>query len=97
MDWSKLPDLAAVAALTCAFASVARQGQTAASRHWLTGWVLIALHFAATIFAGLPGFWGALASDISIAALTSAGILFMWASVPYRGEHWSQWMLIAQL
>jgi diguanylate cyclase len=97
VDWSKLPDLAAVAALTCAFASVARQGQTTASRHWLTGWVLIALHFAVAIFGGLPRFWGTLATDISIAALTSAGILFMWASVPYRGEHRSRWMLIAQL
>lgn len=97
VDWSKFPDLAAVAVLTCAFASVARQGQTTASRHWLTGWVLIALHFAATIFANLAGIWGTLASDVSLAALTSAGVLFMWASVPYRAEQSSQWMLIAQL
>jgi diguanylate cyclase (GGDEF)-like protein len=97
VDWGKLPDLAAVAVLTCAFASVARQGQTTASRHWLTGWVLIALHFAAEIFHNLAGIWGTLASDVSLAALASAGLLFMWASVPYRGERSSQWMLIAQL
>lgn len=97
VDWSKIPDLAAVAALTCAFASVARQGQTTTSRHWLTGWVLIALHFAASIFANAPGFWGVVASDIALASLTSAGVLFMWASVPYRGQHFSHWMLLAQL
>lgn len=97
MDWSKLPDLAAVAALTCAFASVARRGQTSASRHWLTGWVLIAVHFAAFIFLPAPGFWGVLALDIGLASLTSAGVLFMWASVPYRAERSSQWMLILLL
>jgi len=97
VDWSKLPDLAAVAALTCAFASVARRGQTAASRHWLTGWVLIALHFAAFIFSPAPGAWGMVATDIGLASLTSAGVLFMWASVPYRDEPSSLWMLISVL
>ncbi len=97
LDWSKLPDLAAVAALTCAFASVARRGQTATSRHWLTGWVLIALHFAAFIFLPAPGIWGILAADIGVAALTGAGLLFMWASVPYRTEPSSRWMLASLL
>jgi len=97
VDWSKLPDLAAVAVLTCAFASVARRGQTTASRHWLTGWVLIALHFAAVIFLPAPGIWGTLALDIGLASLTSAGVLFMWASVPYRTERSSRWMLFSVL
>lgn len=97
VDWSKLPDLAAVAALTCAFASVARQGPTSTSRNWLTGWVLIALHFAAFIFLNAPGVWGTLAADIDFASLTAAGVLFMWASVPYRVERSSQWMLAALL
>lgn len=97
MDWSKLPDLAAVAALTCAFASVARRGQTTASRHWLTGWVLIAVHFAAFIFAPAPGMFGVLANDIGLGSLTSAGVLFMWASIPYRAERSSRWMLCSLL
>ena len=97
MDWSKLPDLAAVAALTCAFASVARRGQTTTSRHWLTGWVLIAVHFAAFIFLPAAGIWGVLAGDIGLASLSWAGVLFMWASVPYRAERSSRWMLISLL
>lgn len=97
MDWSKLPDLAAVAVLTCAFASVARQGQTPSSRHWLTAWVLIAVHFAASIFADASGIWGFLTSFLTLASLTAAGVLFMWASVPYRAERSSQWMLLVQL
>ena len=97
MDWTKLPDLAAVAALTCAFASVARRGQTTASRHWLTGWVLIAFHFAANIFTTAPGIWGVIATDVDLISLVSAGVLFMWASVPYRTERSSVWMLISVL
>lgn len=97
VDWSKLPDLAAVAALTCAFASVARQGPTSTSRNWLTGWVLIAVHFAAFIFVNAPGVWGTIAFDIGFSSLTGAGVLFMWASVPYRIERSSQWMLAALL
>ncbi len=97
MDWSKLPDLAAVAVLTCAFASVARRGQTATSRHWLTGWVLIALHFGASVFWPAPGIWGILALYIGNISLASAGVLFMWASVPYRTERSSRWMLISVL
>jgi diguanylate cyclase (GGDEF)-like protein len=97
VDWSKLPDLAAVAVLTCAFASVARRGQTSTSRHWLTGWVLIALHFGAFVFLPAPGLWGTLALYIGMASITSAGVLFMWASVPYRTERSSRWMLISVL
>lgn len=97
VDWNKLPDLAAIAALTCAFASVARQGQTPTSRHWLMGWVLIAVHFAAFIFEPTVGFWGTLAGDIGFASLTAAGVLFMWASVPYRMERSSQLMLASLL
>ena len=97
MDWSKLPDLAAVALLTCAFASVARQGQTTASRYWLIGWILISAHFQALLFLPLHGTIGILASDISVACLTAAASLFMWAAVPYRNERSSHIMLIATL
>ena len=97
MDWSKLPDLAAVAALTCAFASVARRGQTTASRHWLSGWVLIAVHFAALIFVHMPGARGMVAFDVAMISLCWAGVLFMWASVPYRAERSSLWMLVSVL
>ena len=97
VDWSKLPDLAAIAALTCAFASVARRGQTTTSRHWLMGWVLIAVHFAASIFQPVSPFWGALLADIEYASLTAAGVVFMWAAVPYRIERSSQLMLASLL
>lgn len=93
VDWSKLPDLGAVALLTCAFASVARRGQSSNGGVWLTGWIMIALHFAAFMFASAPGTLGTAAATVGLASLTWAGILFMWASVPYRHERSSRWML----
>jgi diguanylate cyclase (GGDEF)-like protein len=98
VDWSKLPDLSAVALLTCAFASVAKRGHTSVSRLWLTGWMLISLHFLAFMFMSAQGILGVLATDIGLASLSSAGLLFMWAAVPYRkAEPSSRNMIIALL
>jgi diguanylate cyclase (GGDEF)-like protein len=97
VDWSRVPDLGAVALLTCAFASVARRGHTAVSKFWLTGWILIALHFA--VLMVLPGqaIWADLVSDIALESLAAAGILFMYAAVPYRNEPASRLMLTVLL
>ncbi len=97
IDWSILPDLVAVALLTLAFGSVARRGHTPVSRLWLTGWVMIALHFAAYMFAGAPGTWGTVAATLGMDALACAGMLFMWACVPYRGRASSRGMLTVLL
>ncbi|HEU5351226.1 MAG TPA: GGDEF domain-containing protein [Terracidiphilus sp.] len=97
MDWSTFPDLVAIALLVCAFASVERQGQSKVSTLWLTGWVLIALHFASDIYAALPGLRGDVASFLAISSLTCAGVLFSFACVPYRHERSARWMLVALL
>jgi diguanylate cyclase (GGDEF)-like protein len=88
-----LPDVAAVALLTCAFASVARNNHTPVSRLWLIAWVMIALHFTVSMFMAVPGIWGAVAAFVAVASLTWSGVLFMWASVPYRNQHSSPLML----
>lgn len=97
LDWTRLPDLVAVALLTCAFASVARRGHNPVSGLWLTGWLLIALHFAAFMFLSAPGLAGILSADLGIASLADAGILFAYASIPYRHERSSKWMLACLL
>jgi len=92
-DWTKLPDVAAVALLTCAFASVARRNPTPISGLWLTGWIMIAAHFCASILAPAPGIWGKLTSILSVSALACAAVLFKSAAVPYRSRRSSSWML----
>jgi diguanylate cyclase (GGDEF)-like protein len=86
VDWSKLPDVVAVGLLAWAFASVARRSYAPVSAHWMTGWVLIVLHFAALMFAQSPGAWGTGAMLIAILALVWAGLFFGRASVPYKDE-----------
>lgn len=97
VDWSKLPDVGAVALLTTAFVAVARRSQTPVSGLWLTGWLMIGLHFAAFFFAPISGFGGNLAVFIGTAALTWAGLLFMLAAVPYRAAPSTRQMLITLL
>ena len=97
MDWSKLPDVVAVALLTVAFASVARYGRNSVSGVWLIGWLMIVLHFFAFMFLSAPGHWSDLANFVGTAALVCAGVLFMWASVPYRKRPSSHWMLAVLL
>lgn len=97
MDWTKLPDLAAVALLTCAFASVARRGQMAVSGLWLTGWLLIDLHFLMSILVPLPGWMGELAGFIGISALAWGGLIFSWSCVPYRKQSSSPLMVCVLL
>ncbi len=92
IDWSKTPDVVAVALLTCAFASVARRSHAPVSGFWLTGWMMIVLHFTASVFLPAPGIWGILALIITLSSLVWAGLLFMWASVPFRQELSSLWM-----
>jgi len=97
VNWSALPDLGAVGLLAGAFASVAHRNQTQVSKIWLTGWLMIALHFAAQLFQNAPDAWGALAECVILCALTWAGLLFMWASVPHREHPTSLAMLIGLL
>lgn len=98
MDWSKLPDIIAVGLLSLAFASVARSNYSRTAGLWLTGWLLIVLHFTSFLFLPAPRIWGLIAEFVGLDSLVLAGLLFMWASVPYRRQQASsRWMLLILL
>jgi diguanylate cyclase (GGDEF)-like protein len=97
VDWGKLPDLAAVILFASAFAAVAKRSRAPVSTFWLTGWLMIVLHFAAAALAPLPGLAGFIAGFVSICALAWAGMLFNWASEPDRTKRSSFWMLIIMM
>ena len=64
---------------------------------WLFGWALIMLHFLAFLFLDAPDPWSGIVSFVALASLANAGVLFMWASVPFRQRPSSLWMLVALL
>jgi diguanylate cyclase (GGDEF)-like protein len=97
MNWIELPDIVAIALLICAFASVARRNPTQVSGLWLTGWLMIALHFTSFLFLFFPLIWGTLAALLGTIAVVWAGVLFQTAVVPYRNEISSRWMTITLL
>ena len=97
MNWNELPDLAAVILLAGAFASISRRSHTHISRIWLSGWVMIVVHFTAFLFTKEPGAWGITAGVVGLVSLAWGGTLFMWASVPNRKENSIWWMLVALL
>jgi len=97
MNWSVLPDLAAITLLICAFASVARHSRSSVSGPWidtwLTGWALIAVHFFAFLFLSLPDGWSVGAEMTGTVALVLAGLLFQSGVVTFRNEISSRWMI----
>lgn len=95
VDWSKFPDVAVLTLLSVAFFSVSRNSRASSSRVWLIGWMTIVLHFGAFMFLPAPGILGTASVLLGTCALAWAGILFMWAAVPYRSRVSSRWMLSA--
>ena len=82
MDWSKIPDVLAIASLSCAFYSISRRNRTPQQILWLTGWIMIVVHFLASMFANLDGPAGLAGQTLGLNTLIAAGVFFMWATVP---------------
>ena len=92
MNWNQLPDLAAVVLLTCAFASTVRRSRTLSADFWLIGWLLVAAHFAASLFLHIPGTVGSAAMYSGTISLVIAGVIFQSAVIPHGNEPSWRWM-----
>ena len=95
MNWGGIPNLVAGTFLICAFVSMTRDSRTPVSGIWLTGWLMILLHSASRVFMFAPGIWGKLDYIVLSSSLTWAGLLFMYAAIPYREDRSSRWMLVS--
>lgn len=95
MNLDQFPDFVAVTLLTWAFGAVAHRSRAPVSRLWLGAWLLIVFQLAAHLLAESHMPWHRAAATASLALEASAGILFGYASVPYRRHASSQWMTIA--
>jgi diguanylate cyclase (GGDEF)-like protein len=76
-----------------AFASVARHTRTNVARLWLTGWLMILVNSIAALFTRIPGIWGGLAFIVFPLSMVWAGLLFTYASIPYRDKSSSRSLL----
>ncbi len=105
MDWTKIPDLLAITALVGAFYSILRReplnnielsnSPFADSRRWLYGWILILVHFAASMGAQSTSTAGFIARAITLISLVAAAVEFMRASVLNRNYVSSLCMTLA--
>jgi diguanylate cyclase (GGDEF)-like protein len=77
MNFHTLPSLVALAVLVLVFRAILRQGNTERLHLWLTGWVLILLHFVAQFVDVGQGSWDRIAMAISFNALELASIAFL--------------------
>jgi len=99
MDWSKIPDILAIASLVTAFWSILKRGKklwsedAPGSDMWLVGWILIVVHFLGFMFMGVPGIVGLLGLQLGLISLVAAAVFFMWATVSHRFEPSSKWMV----
>jgi len=82
VDWSKIPDVLAITSLSCAFFSISRRNRTPQQILWLTGWIMIVVHFFGFMFLNLDGIIGTVGEIVGLVALIAAGVFFMWATVP---------------
>jgi diguanylate cyclase (GGDEF)-like protein len=97
VNWTRIPDFACMVLLIWAFASVARHTRTHVAGLWLTGWLMILVHSTAALFTRIPGIWGGLAFIVFSVSMVWAGLLFTYASIPYRDKSSSRWFLATLL
>lgn len=77
MSWKPLPDLFAISLLIFAFLSVSGQRTNRnVTRYWLIGWIMIEVHFLASMLADMTGGLGFVASVVTTSALMWGALFF---------------------
>jgi diguanylate cyclase (GGDEF)-like protein len=78
MNFETLPSLIALAILVVVFRAILRQGTSEPLHLWLTGWILVLIHFVAQFLdTGGQSLWSLSANAVSISALELASIAFL--------------------
>jgi diguanylate cyclase (GGDEF)-like protein len=94
MNFSTLPSLLALATLVVVFRAILRQGTTERLHLWLTGWILVLVHFVASFLDTGQGSWDRIASALSLNALELASIAFL-ISVSQGAKNLRRQLLVA--
>ena len=95
MNFNTLPSLIALAILVVVFRAILRQGASERLHLWLTGWILVLIHFVAQFVDVGQGLWDRVASAVSLDALELAGIAFLISVSPVATSRRRQTLLAA--
>ena len=77
MNFNTLPSLIALAILVVVFRAILRQSTNERLHLWLTGWILVLVHFGAQFLDVGQGHWNRVATAVSLNALELASIAFL--------------------
>jgi diguanylate cyclase len=94
MNFATLPSLIALAILVVVFRAILRQSTSERLHLWLTGWVLVLIHFAAQFVDVGQGSWNRVASAVSLDALELASLAFL-VSAAQRANNRGRQVLLA--
>src|SRR5208283_1369290 len=94
MNFTTLPSLIALAILVVVFRAILRQGTSERLHLWLTGWILVLIHFVAEFLVLGQGLWNRVASALSLNALELASIAFL-ISVSHGANNRRRQVLLA--
>ncbi len=97
MNFKVLPSLIALAILVGVFRAVLRQAAAERLHLWLTGWILVLIHFVAAFLDVGNGLWDRVTSVVSLGALELASISFLISMSPRATNRRRQLLLGAIL
>ncbi len=97
MNFNGLPSLVALAILVVVFRAILLEGAPEWLQLWLTGWILVLIHFVARFFDVGHGLWDQVSSAISWGALELASISFLISLSPRATDGRRQLLLGAVL
>jgi diguanylate cyclase (GGDEF)-like protein len=97
MNVDTLPSLIALAILVVVFRAILRQSTSERLHLWLTGWILVLIHFVAQFVDVGQGVWDRVAQAVSINALQLAGITFLVSVSHGASNRRRQFLLVAAL
>jgi diguanylate cyclase (GGDEF)-like protein len=94
MNFNTLPSLIALAILVVVFRAILRQSTSERLHLWLTGWILVLVHFVAQFVDVGQGLWDRVATAVGLNALALAGIAFL-VSVSQGANNLRRQLLLA--
>src|SRR5215831_17919510 len=93
MNYSVLPNLIALTVLVAVFRAISRRTAADTLFLWLSGWVLVLLHFLAEFVHPRVGLGARIADAVSVDALVLAAVAFLVSVIAPESSRFTQSMI----